>query len=103
MQLARSHCLCCCNACSAHAPPQSWVQDYTVNVTYACGQTGIETWTADLMVTDVLTTQSQYLVEYNPCSIIPLPPITDTCRCSMGVLWGITVCNSLAAAFCTCR
>lgn len=57
-------------------------------MTYACGTTGIETWAADLVVTDVLTTQSQYLVEYKPCAVIPLPPITDTCRCAAWACWG---------------
>jgi hypothetical protein len=59
----------------------SWTQEYDVEVLYACGETGLERWKADLVTTSILTTSSQYSPsDWNNCTVIPLPPITDTCR-----------------------
>jgi hypothetical protein len=58
----------------------TWSQEYDVNVTYVCGRTGTERWTADIVMGGVLSSSSTYTTDWPACDIIPLPPITDTCR-----------------------
>lgn len=62
----------------------SWSQDYIVNVTYACGSTGEEIWTADICLAEVLTTSSKVTTEYLPCTPILIPEITATCASNPG-------------------
>ncbi len=58
----------------------SWSQEYNVRVKYKCGQTADVRWVADLTTTDILTQASTYTVEWLPCTVIPMPPIDETCR-----------------------
>ncbi|KAF8068175.1 hypothetical protein HT031_001861 [Scenedesmus sp. PABB004] len=64
----------------------SFSQEYLVNITYACGKKTQERWTADLVTTGTMTTQSQYSLRYLPCTVIPTPPITDTCGSNPGCM-----------------
>jgi hypothetical protein len=58
----------------------SWSQKYDVSVTYKCGKTGVERWTAKLAMDGMVTDKSIYTPQWGECKPIYSQPMTAICR-----------------------